>query len=374
MPITLKEVVTKGDLKEFIRFPFELYGNCPQWVPSLDFDEKNTLDRKVNPAFDFCKAKYWLAYKDGRPAGRIAGIINDKYIEIWKHKYARFGWVDFINDQEVSRALFGAVESWAKENGMNGVQGPLGFTDFDKEGMLVEGFDEMGTMAGIYNYPYYLDHVTKQGYKKEIDWLEFQIKPSEEANEKMERLSTIVEKRYHLSLVHLKKTKDILPYAKEIFQLLNECYKDLFDFVPLTDKQVDYYTKAYFSFVRPDFVQLILDEKGKLAAFGFTIPSLALALKKTNGKLFPFGLIHLLMANRKNTKADLLLIAIRKEFQGKGLNAIIMREGYRAYKKSGVKTVEASHQLETNEKVLSLWEHFDARQHKRRRCFLKLLA
>ena len=373
MPIVIKEVATKSELKDFIRYPFELYGNCPQWVPALDFDEKNTLDSKTNPAFDFCRAKYWLAYKDGKPAGRIAGIINDRFIEIWKHKYARFGWVDFIDDPEVSKALFGAVENWAKENGMTGVQGPLGFTDFDKEGMLVEGFDEMGTISGIYNYPYYLDHVTKLSYKKEVDWLEFQIKPSEAANEKMERLAAIVEKRYHLSVLHLKKAKDILPYAKEIFQLLNECYKDLFDFVPLSDKQVDYYTKQYFSFLRPDFIQLILDDKGKIAAFGFTIPSLSLALKKTNGKLFPFGFIHLLMANKKNTKADLLLIAIRKEFQGKGLNAIIMKEGYNAYKKNNIQTVDASGQLETNEKVLTLWEHFDARQHKRKRCFLKTL-
>ena len=374
MAITIKEAVSKAEMKDFIVFPHQLYKDCPQWVPPLHFDEKNTLDSKVNPAFEFCKAKYWLAYKDGRPAGRIAGIINDKYIEIWKHKYARFGWVDFIDDAEVSKALFDTVESWARENGMEGVQGPLGFTDFDKEGLLVEGFDEMGTMAGIYNYPYYLNHIAGRGYNKEVDWLEFQITLSEEANAKMERLAAIVEKRNRLTLLTLKKTKDIIPRAKEIFQLMNECYKDLFDFVPLTDKQVEYYTKQYFSFIRPDFVQIVLDDKGSIAGFGFTIPSLSLALQKAKGKLFPFGLIHLLRANRKNTKADLLLIAIRKDFQGKGINAIIMREGYKAYKKNNVTTVEASHQLETNEKVLTLWEHYDARQHKRRRCFLKTLS
>ena len=374
MAITIKEAVTKKEMNEFIRFPFTLYKDCPQWVPPLDFDEKNTLDRKINPAFDFCKAKYWLAYKDNRIVGRIAGIINEKYIEIWKHKYARFGWVDFIDDAEVSKALFDKVENWARENGMEGLQGPLGFTDFDKEGLLVEGFNELGTMAGIYNYPYYVGHVDKLAYKKEIDWLEFQITLSEEANAKMERLANIVEKRCHLSLLPLKSAKDIIPRAKEIFSLLNDCYKELFDFVPLTDKQIEYYTKQYFSFIRPDFVQIVLDEKGKIAGFGFTIPSLSIALQKAKGKLFPFGLIHLLMANRKNTKADLLLIAIRKDFQGKGINAIIMREGYKAYKKNGITMVEASHQLETNEKVLTLWEHYDARQHKRRRCYLKLLS
>jgi GNAT superfamily N-acetyltransferase len=282
--------------------------------------------------------------------------------------------VDFIDDAEVSKALFDKVENWARENGMEGLQGPLGFTDFDKEGLLVEGFNELGTMAGIYNYPYYVGHVDKLAYKKEIDWLEFQITLSEEANAKMERLANVVEKRCHLSLLPLKSAKDIIPRAKEIFSLLNDCYKELFDFVPLTDKQIEYYTKQYFSFIRPDFVQIVLDEKGKIAGFGFTIPSLSIALQKAKGKLFPFGLIHLLMANRKNTKADLLLIAIRKDFQGKGINAIIMREGYKAYKKNGITMVEASHQLETNEKVLTLWEHYDARQHKRRRCYLKLLS
>jgi GNAT superfamily N-acetyltransferase len=373
MPVTIREVVSKADLKEFIRFPHRLYKDCPQWVPPLDFDEKNTLDRNINPAFESCRAKYWLAYKNNRVAGRIAGIINDKYIEVWKNKYARFGWVDFIDDEEVSRSLFDTVENWARENGMTGVQGPLGFTDFDKEGMLVEGFDEPGTMIEIYNYAYYPQHLAQLSYQKEVDWLEFQVNIPSKVGEKIERLAAIVEKRYHLTLLPLRKAKDIMPYAKEIFHLINDCYKDLFGFVPLSEKQVDYYVKQYFSFIRPDFVPVVLDEKGRIVGFGFTVPSLASALRKAQGKLFPFGIFHLLRAMKKNDRADLLLIGIRKDFQGKGVNSLIMREGHRAYAKNKITIVDASKQLETNDKVLALWEHYETRQNKRRRCYLKLL-
>lgn len=370
MSVTIKEVNSKKELKKFINFNKEMFKKCPQWVPSLDFDEMNTLNKKTNPAFDFCRAKYWLAYDDGRIVGRIAGIINDRYIEKWGNKYARFGWIDFIDDPDVSGALFSTVENWAKENGMDGVQGPLGFTDFDKEGMLVEGFDETGTMPTIYNYPYYPNHVERLGYKKEIDWLEFSIKIA--PNEKIDRIADMVEKRLKLQVVHLKKAKDIVPYAKDIFRLLNDCYTDIFGFVPLSDKQMDYYTKQYFSFIRPEFIQIILDKDGKLAAFGITLPSLSKALQKTQGKLFPFGFLHLLKAIKKNDKADLLLIAIRADMQGKGVNAVINREGYRAYAKNNITIVEACPQLETNQRVLSNWDHYDNRQHKRRRCFVKL--
>jgi GNAT superfamily N-acetyltransferase len=371
--VTIKEVSSKKDLKDFIKFQRTLYKDCPSFVPALDFDEMTTLDKKKNPAFEFCKARYWLALREGEIVGRIAGIINEKYIEIWKHKYARFGWVDFIDDHEVSRALFETVEKWARDNGMEGVQGPLGFTDFDKEGMLVEGFDELGTIAGIYNYPYYPEHVKELAYEKEVDWLEFQMKLAAALPEKIERMSQIVARRLRLRAVHLRKTKDILPYTKEIFALLNDCYKELFDFVPLSDKQVVYYTKQYFSFIRPDLIQIIVDEKNKIAGFGLTMPSLSLALQKAGGRLLPLGLVHLLRAIKKNNKADLLLIAIREDLQGKGVNAMIMREGYKACIESGITIVEASHELETNDKVLSIWERMDARQHKRRRCFLKRL-
>ncbi len=372
MEVTIKEVVSKKEMKKFILFPHKLYKDCPYWVPPLNMDEMTTLSKKTNPAFDFCRAKYYLAYKGNDIVGRIAGIINEKYVEVWKNKYARFGWVDFIDDYDVSKALFATVENWVKENGMVGLQGPLGFTDFDKEGMLVEGFEELGSMMGIYNYPYYLDHLEKLSYKKEIDWLEFRIKLSNTIDEKIDRLANIVEKKLKLKVLKLNKTKEALPYAKEIFQLLNDCYKNIFGFVPLSDKQTDYYIKQVFSFIRPDFMQIIVDEDNKIVAFGLTIPSISIALKKAKGKIFPFGFIHLLMANRKNDKADLLIIAIKEDLQGKGVNALIMREGHKTYIKNNITVVETSNQLETNHKVLSLWRRFNGKQHKRRRCFTKL--
>jgi GNAT superfamily N-acetyltransferase len=373
MTVTVREVSSKRDLNDFVRFPHLLYGSCAQWVPPLHFDELNTLNSTTNPSFEFCRAKYWLAYRDGKPVARIAGIINDRYIELTGNRYARFGWIDFIDDNEVSTALFDTVESWARTNGMTGIQGPLGFSDFDKEGMLVEGFDEMGTMVGIYNYPYYPVHLERHGYRKEADWLEFRITLTRPAYEKIERLAAIVEKRCKLSLLPLRRAKDILPRAKEIFQLINLCYKDLYCFVPLSEKQVEYYTKQYFSFVRPEFVPILQDTSGRIVAFGITIPSLSLALRKANGKLFPFGFLHLLGALKKNDKADLMLIAIHPDYQGKGLNAIIMREAYKVYEKNHIGVVEACPQLETNQRVLTLWEHFNAQQHKRRRSFIKML-
>ncbi len=374
MSVVIKEVVSKKDLNAFIRLPHALYKNCPQWVPALDFDEKNTLNPQKNPAFDFCRAKYWLAYKDDIVVGRIAGIINDRYTEVWKQKNARFGWLDFTDDYEVSGALFATVEAWAKANGMDGIQGPLGFTDFDREGMLVEGFDELCILSGVYNFPYYPVHLAKWSYVKEIDWLEFRIQLTPDSYEKMDRMARIVEKRLNLKVVTLRSSKDLLAYAKEIFALLNNCYKNIFGFVPLTEKQVAYYTKLYFSFIRPDFILLIADKDNKIVGFGFTLPSLSKALQKTKGKLFPFGFLHMLQASRKNDTAELLLIAIREDLQGKGVNAMIMREGYKTFAKNNISMVDASGQLETNTKVLSLWEHFDAKQNKRKRCFSKKLS
>lgn len=372
MPVTVREVNSRKELRSFVRFQRELYKDCPQFVPSLDFDELNTLDRKKNPSFEYCRAKYWLAFKDGRVAGRIAGIINEKSMEIWKNRYARFGWVDFIDDPEVSLALFATVENWAKENGMTGIQGPLGFTDMDKEGMLVEGFSEQGTLIGIYNYPYYPEHIEKLSYRKEIDWLEFQITVDPAGGERIERLAGIVEKRFKLKVLKLVRKKDLLNYAKDVFTLLNDCYRGLFGFVPLTDRQMDYYTKQYFSFIRLDFVQLVLDSDNKLAGFGITMPSLSKALRKTKGKLLPFGIFHLLKALRKNDRADLMLVGVREDLQGRGVNAIILREGYRTFVKNNISTVEAAPELETNKKVHSLWEHLNARQCKRRRCYTKI--
>ena len=372
MTINIEEATSKKDLKRFIRFPHTLYKKSPYWVPPLHFDEITTLSAKSNPAFEFCKAKYWLAYKDNQIVGRIAGIINEKAISIWGKKFARFGWIDFIDDEEVSGTLLSTVENWARENGMTGVQGPLGFTDFDKEGLLVEGFEELGTLPTIYNYSYYPRHIEKCGYRKEADWLEFRIKLPGVVHEKIQRIADIALRRYKLKVKAFKKAKEILPYAKDIFVLLNESYGHLFGFVPLSQRQMEFYTKQYFSFIRPDFVQVVLDKDDKVAAVVITMPSLSKALRKANGKILPFGFIYLLRAIKRNDTADLYLIAVRKELQGKGVNAILLNEVDKSFVRNKITTAEAAPQLETNDRVLSQWEHFENRQHKRRRCFAKI--
>lgn len=371
MDIQIKEVTSKAAMKAFIDFPDELYRDHPCFVPSLKYDEAATLNPGKNPAFDYCEARYWLAYRDGRVVGRVAGIINHAYIEKWKNKYIRFGWIDFEDDPDISRLLLQQVENWAKEKGLNAMHGPLGFTDLDHEGTLIDGFDQLGTMASIYNYPYYRNHFEKLGFEKETDWVEYKITVDKAVPEKIIKLASIVERRLKLKVVRAKKPKEILPYSTAIFELINDAYSHLFGVTPLTRRQMDYYTKQYFSFMKEDYVTIIVDSEGKLAAFNITMPSLSRALQKNRGKLFPFGFIPLLRAMKKNDMADLLMVAIRKDLQGKGVNAMLMRETYNTYVRNGVTTVETNHELEDNSQIQSQWEHFDAVQHKRRRCFIR---
>jgi GNAT superfamily N-acetyltransferase len=373
MPITVKEVTNSSMLKAFIALPYRLYKNDPCYIPPLRFDEKTTLRADKNPAFDYCEARYWLAYRGNKVVGRIAGIVNKAYIEKWQKRHIRFGWIDYEDDENIVKALMDCVEEWGKQLGMDAVHGPLGFTDLDHEGMLIDGFDQRGTLAALYNYEYYPRLLEKAGYGKDTDWLEYKINIPGQMDERLAKLAAIVQRRNQLQVVKLKKTKDVIPYVPQIFDLLNSAYAELYGVVPLTARQINYYTKQYFSFIRPDFVSLIVDVDGKLAAFGITMPSLSRALQKSGGKLFPFGFYHLLKALRKNNIADLLLVAVRKDLQGKGINAMIMHETLKAYIRSGIKVAEASHQLEGNTKVQALWDYFDAHVHKRRRCYIKYL-
>ncbi len=373
MSIEIREVTNKKQLNAFINFPNRLYKNHKYYVPLLHFDEKSTLSKDSNPAFDYCEARYWLAYKEDKVVGRIAGIINKAYIEKWNNKYMRFGWIDFEEDEQIAEALIRQVEDWGKEKGMTAIHGPMGFTDLDHEGMLIEGFDQLGTLAAIYNYPYYSKFIEKLGYTKDADWVEFKIKIPDTIPDKIEKFAGIVERRYNLRLLKARKTKDILPYAKQIFELINAEYDGLYGVVPLTDKQIQYYTKQYFSFIRTDFVPLVLDQNDKLVAFGVTMPSLSIALQKAKGSLFPFGFFHILKALKKNKIADFYLIAIRKDLQGKGVNAILMHAMAKSYIKNGIQYAESNPELEINKKVQSIWDHYDAVQHKRRRCFIKHL-
>jgi GNAT superfamily N-acetyltransferase len=374
MDVQIKEVIDRKDLIAFIHFPHELYRGNPYWVPNLTFDELNTLRRDKNPAFEHCEARYWLAYRQGKVVGRIAAILNRKHVEKWKQPFMRFGWIDFIDDVAVSEALVKAVEAWAKESGMTAVHGPLGFTDLDREGMLVEGFEELATLATIYNYPYYPKHMERLGYSKDTDWMEYEIVVPTEPNETIARIADLSLRRNKLKLLDLPNKKALLPYAKDVLELLDDEYKHLYGVVPLTDKQKDAYIDQYFGFVTPDFVPIVLDQDDRMVAFGIIMPSLSKALQKTRGELYPFGFVYLLNALKKNDRADLYLVAVRSEYQGKGVNAILMNKMHAVFNRLGITKVETNPELETNANVQGQWKYYDKRQHKRRRIFIKHLA
>jgi GNAT superfamily N-acetyltransferase len=373
MTLQIKEVLDSKDLKAFIHFPHTLYKGNPNWVPNLVMDDTNALRKDKNPAFAHCEARYWLAYQNGKIVGRIAGILNHVHLERWDERYVRFGWFDFIDDPEVSAGLLKKVEDWAIEKGMTAVHGPLGFTDLDREGMLIEGFDELGTLATIYNYPYYPQHMERLGYGKDTDWVEYEIQMPDEVDEKIARAAKIVMKRNKLHLLEPRNKKHLLEYVDRLFDLLNEGYQDLYGFVALTPAQKKSYTKQYFDFIHPDFVPIVLDENDNMIAFGITMPSLSVALQRAKGRIFPFGFVHLLQAMRKFDRADLYLVAVKRSYQGKAVNAILMNRMLEVFKKYGVKSVESNPELEDNEQVQAQWKFFEKRNHKRRRCFIKHL-
>lgn len=374
MSLQIQEVLNLKDLRAFIDFPHQLYKNHPYWVPNLVSDDTNALRRDRNPAFAHCEARYWLACQDDKIVGRIAAILNHGHLQRWNERYMRFGWFDFIDNPAVSAGLLHQVEDWAREKGMTAVHGPLGFTDLDREGMLVEGFDELGTLATIYNYPYYPQHMERLGYVKDTDWVEYEIQMPEEVDEKIAKAARIVLNRNRLHLLEARNKRQLLTYVDALFDLVNETYQDLYGVVALTPEQKKSYTKQYFDFVNPDFVPIVLDENDEMVAFGVTMPSLSVALQRAGGRLFPFGFVHLLRAMRRFDRADLYLIAVKRSYQGKAVNAILMNRMLEVFKKYGVKSVESNPELEDNEQVRALWKFFDKRQHKRRRCFIKPLV
>ena len=375
MAVFVKEISGKKELKKFIQFSIELYKGSSCFVPPLIDEEVCTLSPKTNPAFDFCEAVYYMAYRDDKPVGRIAGIINHQVNEKNGEMHARFGFVDFIDDPEVSQALFEAVEQWARSKGMTAIQGPLGFTDMDPEGMLIEGFDQIGTMAKIYNYPYYPEHMTRLGYQKEIDWVEFKIYIPDAIPEKHQRISDIVQKKYNLKVLKFTKTKALIQgYGQKIFELVNHAYADLYGYSALTQRQMDYYIKMYISMLRLDNVTLIADPDNELVGVGIAVPSMARALQKSKGKLFPTGFYHLLKALKgQNDVVDLLLVAVRPDYQNKGVNALLFSDLIPVFIRNGYKYAESNPELEINGKVQSQWQYFDYEQHKRRRAFIKAL-
>ena len=371
MEIEIKKVNTNQELKRFIGYPYKLYKDNKYWCPPLRSDEFNTLNKSKNPAFDFCEAEYWLAYRGNEIVGRIAGIINHAANKRWNDNLTRFSWIDFIDDLEVSRKLLDAVIHWGTEKGMTGIHGPLGFCDMDNEGMLIKGFDEIQMLATNFNYPYYPLHMEKHGFGKVADWVQWEFEVSQEIPDKVERLSQLVQEKYHLHILKAKKAKDLLPYAKKMFTLQNEAFADLYGFIPLTDKQMDLYTKQYFDFIRPEYVSFVLDEKDDIIGFGVSMPSLTKALQKCNGSLFPLGFIHLLRSLRKNDSIDMYLNGVRPDYQGKGVNALYYNELHKSYIRNGIKKAVTSPQLEDNAKALTIWKNFKGRQHITRRCWKK---
>jgi len=379
--IQIKRVETKKDLKRFIEFHYDLYKGNPYDVPNLYSDEVNTLSKNKNAAFDFCEAEYYLALKEGKIVGRVAAIINHKANEKWKKKDVRFGWIDFIDDIEVSHALFEAVEEYGRKKGMDDIVGPLGFTDMDPEGMLTWGFDKLGTMATIYNYEYYPQHMEKLGgWEKDNDYVEYYLVVPEKSPEKYTKIAEMVEKRYNLHVRKLTK-KDIFQggYGKKLFDLINLTYSDLYGFSELTDRQIDQYVKMYFPLADLDLVTVIEDgnKDNQLAGLGITIPSLSHALQKCrHGRLFPFGWWHLLRAIKfhKTDGVDLLLMGFLPEYRSKGANALLFADLIPRYVNYGFKWGETQVEMESNEGVQSQWGPLDPINHKKRRCYRRSLT
>ena len=378
--VEIKKVEGKKALKTFIDFHYDLYKGSEYDVPNLFQDELNTLSPDKNAAFEFCEAEYYIAYKDGKPAGRVAAIINNKANERWGRKAVRFGWIDFIDDREVSAALLGAVEDYGRAHGMTEIVGPLGFTDMDPEGMLTFGFDQLGTMPTIYNYPYYPEHMEgMDGYVKDNDYVEYKLFVPEKVPEKYAKIAAMIEKRYDLHVKKITK-RDIYKngYGKKIFDLINMTFKDLYGYSELTDRQIEQYINMYFSFVDLNLITLVEDHScgNKLVGIGITIPSLSHALQKCRrGRLLPFGWWHVFRAVKfhKTDIVDLLLLGVLPEYRANGVNAMMFADLIPRYYEYGFKWGESQVEMETNEGVQSQWEYLETEHHKRRRCYKKEL-
>ncbi|MGL4293684.1 MAG: N-acetyltransferase [Bacteroidales bacterium] len=375
MAIVIEKISGKKQLKEFIRFGLDHYKGNPYFVPPLNFDEMGTFDQTKNPVFDFCEVIHFMAYRNQKPVGRIAGIINHRFNDKFGKKEARFGWIEFIDDAEVSASLIDAVSTWAREKGQTDLIGPMGFTDLDYEGCLIEGFDQIGTASSIYNYPYYSTHFENLGFKKDVDWVEFKIMIPEGIPDKHIRIGELVKKKYNLTVVKPTDRKKLLKeYGQQIFDLLNLAYADLYGFCELTQKQIEYYINIYLPLVRLDCVRVILDGDNHVIGFGIAIPSLAKAMQKAHGKLFPFGWYHVIKALRgKNNVIDLYLVGVHPEYQSKGVNALLFTELIPQFIANGYEYAESNPELEMNEKVQGQWDYFERIQHKRRRAFHKTL-
>lgn len=373
MSVEIKKVTSRKELKQFIRFNYEFYKNNPYAVPDLYDDMLRTFSPDKNAALDFCEADYFLALREGRIVGRVAAIINRRANATWKKRQVRFGWIDFIDDIEVSSALIDAVRQWGRERGMDTIEGPLGFTDLDAEGMLIEGFDQLSTMATTYNYPYYPRHMEQLGLTKSVDWVEMKIYVPDEIPEKHRRIADIIQRKYGLRVRKLSGKRRLLHsgVVHDIFRLINEAYAPLFGYSEMTEKQIDQYVRMYLPVLDLRMVTVVENTAGELVAVGISMPSLSSALQRARGRLLPLGWFYLLRALRwrRPEVLDLLLVAVRPDYQNKGVNALLFTDLIPIYRQLGFKYAESNPELEVNDKVQSQWQYFQTEQHKRRRCY-----
>jgi hypothetical protein len=372
MSIHIKEIYTRKELKDFVKFPMELYKENPYYVPPLIEDELDTLDKNVNPVFYHAEARYFLAYKNNKIVGRVAALLNKKEAEIGEMKQ-RFGWFDMIEDIEVANALLETVEKVAKENQLNRIEGPVGFSNMDKAGMLVYGFDKIATMITLYNHEYYSNFMEKLGFSTASEWVEYEM-ASPVLGDKVIKMIDIVKQRYNLEVVPFSHKKEMMPYADQMFELLSETYGKLSSYVPLSQQQIEYYKQRYLKFLDPKFVICIKDSvTDKLMAFAISMPAYSKALQKANGKLLPFGWYHLWKATKENDSAAFYLIGIHPKLQGKGAIAIVFSEMSNAFKERGILKLETNPELADNVGVQLLWKDFDPTNHKRRRSYYKTI-
>ena len=372
--IVIREVTTKRELNRFVKFGIDLYKDNPFYCPPIVFDEVNTFNPKGNPALEVCDFVIYMAYRNGEIVGRIVGIVNHRANEAWGVKKCRFGWFDFVDDYEVFKSLIDAVAEWGREKGMTCLNGPVGFTDFDHQGLLIEGFNYNAPMASLYTHPYYMAHYERYGLRKEADWIEYQITPPAEAPERMRRVVQLVENRYGLHVVKVKNSRELRKrYGYSYFDVLDSAYQKLYNYQPMTQRQKQYYCKMYFPILNFDFVTMVANERDEIVAVGLGMPSLSQALRKCRGRMFPFGWYHLIKAlkAKKMTDFDLLLIAVRPDYQDKGVTALIFNEMTPHFQKYGIQRVETTAILETNHKSLANFAEFDHIQHKRRRAFIR---
>ncbi|HEY4788081.1 MAG TPA: hypothetical protein VIH57_18630 [Bacteroidales bacterium] len=372
MDLLIKEVTSDKELHDFVNLPYQLYKSEKFWVPPLKIEEKNALIPEKNPAYDFCKVKLWVAYRNGRCVGRIGGIIIPLWIEKTGEKMGRFTRPEFIDDIEVAQALFSRVEKWIRSEGMDGIHGPLGFSNLDHQGLLIEGHDWLPSVGSDYHFAYYHDIYQKLGFKKEIDWLEFRITFPAELPEKSFKVADMLKTRYGLRIINFSTKKELEPYKTKVFELFNKAFCELFGTYPLPENLSNFYIQKYFPILNPRYVKVVLDTNEEMVGFIIGLPSLSEAMQKANGKLLPFGWWHLQKALSKPKEMDLLLTGVKPELQKLGVAALLMNEIWSAANKDGVKFVETTGMLENNSVAIQMWKSFDHIQHKRKRCFRKM--